>query len=256
MKNEIATIVKEFLDGYIKYFLKNDNIKIIYFKSDLGRFRNHLKNQEININEEYRRILQERFSYGTKLGKEIYVKYVNDDSIGSFDYPSVPCYNIHDKKIYLNAITDMQNPRGAGVTWFHEHGHYVDAVLGNISYDEVFRKLLYEDALKYCEDYGRKYHLQSIEVVNIIVSNELNDMHLHSAISDLMEGITDGQIINVAGHGDIYWKQGKYTITREAFAHMFGCQFDSERYKEMKKYCPNSLKYFEKKLKTMKGRRQ
>ena len=38
-------------------------------------------------------------------------------------------------------------------------------------------------------------------------------------------------------------------ITSEAFAHMFEAQFDKVRYDEMKKYFPQSLEYFEKKLK-------
>ncbi len=253
MKNEIATIVKEFLDGYIKYFVKNDNINISYFNSDLGRFRNHLKNQEININDEYRRILQERFSHGTKLGKEIYVKYVNDDSIGSLDYLEIPCYNIHDKKIYLNASFDIQNPRGAGVTWFHEHGHYIDAVMGYISNDEIFRELLEKDAFSYRMNYGRKHHLKSLDKIEFFISNELNNIHLHSAVSDLFEALTEGDVLGVTGHGINYWTYSEFVITSEAFAHMFECQFDSERYKEMKKYFPESLKYFEWKLKSLKG---
>ena len=38
-------------------------------------------------------------------------------------------------------------------------------------------------------------------------------------------------------------------IASEAFAHMFEAQFDEVHYKEMQKYFPKSLEYFEKKLK-------
>ena len=38
-------------------------------------------------------------------------------------------------------------------------------------------------------------------------------------------------------------------LTSEAFAHMFEAQFDETRYNEMKKYFPNALEYFEKKMK-------
>ena len=40
----------------------------------------------------------------------------------------------------------------------------------------------------------------------------------------------------------------KKNIISEAFAHMFEAQFDEKRYNEMKKYFPQSLEYFEKKL--------
>ncbi|MCD7807738.1 MAG: hypothetical protein LUH02_00215 [Erysipelotrichaceae bacterium] len=243
---------------YIKCIIMSNDGKLyleaFIFESDLGKFRKQLLNQEININEDYCKVLQERFSHGTKLGKNIYVKYVKDDSVASLDYPDVPCYNNRDKKIYLNANMDLTNPRGAGVTWFHEHGHYIDASLGYVSDDDVFRNLLYEDVVRYRQNYGRKYHIDSLDMVDILINDKLNDMRLHSAISDLMEGITKGKITNVAGHGNNYWKQDNYAITREAFAHMFECLFDTERHKEIKKYFPESLDYFEKKLKTLKGK--
>ncbi len=237
---------------YIKYFVSESHFKTL--NSDLGKFRKQLMNQEICIDEDYRKVLQERFSHGTKLGKAIYVKYVKDDSIASLDYPDVPCYNNCDKKIYLNANMDLVNPRGVGVTWFHEHGHYIDAALGYISDDDVFKELLEQDVFKYRTNYGKKYNLKSLNEIDLAIIKELHDMHLHSAVSDLMEGITNGKNVNVGSHGINYWEQYKFLITREAFAHMFECQFDDERRKEMNKYFPKSLKYFEKKLKTLKGR--
>ncbi|MDO4281759.1 MAG: hypothetical protein Q4C56_09025 [Peptococcaceae bacterium] len=37
-------------------------------------------------------------------------------------------------------------------------------------------------------------------------------------------------------------------VCEEAFAHMFEAQFDEIRYKEMKRYFPGALAYFEEKL--------
>ena len=81
----------------------------------------------------------------------------------------------------------------------------------------------------------------------------MNDMHLHSAVSDLMNGISQENISGIAGHKEEYWKQDTQNITSEAFVHLFECQFDKERYDEMKKYFPNALKYFEKLIKSKKG---
>ncbi|MCD7893812.1 MAG: hypothetical protein LUG60_08945 [Erysipelotrichaceae bacterium] len=248
MKLKIETVMKS---NYIKYFIDERHLRTL--NSDLGKFKRQLMNQDISLDEDYRKVLQQRFSHGTKLGKAIYVKYVKDDSIASLDYLGVPCYNNREKKIYLNATMDLNNPRGAAITWFHEHGHYIDDVLGNVSDDYYFKKLLDQDVMKYCVDYGRKKQLISLAKIDIAIGKELNDMHLHSAVSDLMEGLTDGSIVNISGHGLNYWYRDKTAITDEAFAHMFECQFDLDRRKQMKKYFPKSLEYFEKKLKIMKG---
>lgn len=49
-------------------------------KSDLGKFRRHLYHQSVIIDDTYRKVLQGRFSHGTKPGKSIYVKYAKNDS--------------------------------------------------------------------------------------------------------------------------------------------------------------------------------
>ncbi len=68
-----------------------------------------------------------------------------------------------------------------------------------------------------------------------------------------MEGLTDGKIVNVSGHGVDYWTHDKKILTSEAFAHMFECQFDVERRQMMKKYFHKSLEYFEFVLNYLKG---
>ena len=60
--------------------------------------------------------------------------------------------------------------------------------------------------------------------------------------------MTQGNIKGCAGHDSDYWKRQE-NITAEAFAHMYEAQFDKIRYKEMKKYFPQALEYFEGKLK-------
>ncbi|MCD7808646.1 MAG: hypothetical protein LUH02_04830 [Erysipelotrichaceae bacterium] len=224
-------------------------------QSDLGKFKKQLSCQDVTIDEAYRKVLQERFSHGTKLGKKAYVNFVGNDTIESLDYMGIPCYNFAgNKKIKLNSAADIVNPRGVGVTWFHEHGHLIDDALGNILSDYLYEKLLNQDVLDYRISYGRKNKLKNYNQIDLAIGAELNDMRLHSAVSDLMEGLTDGKIVGVSGHGMDYWNYDQTASTDEAFAHMYECQFDNQRYKVMKKYFPRSLKYFEKKLKTMKGR--
>ena len=220
----------------------------VLLTSDLGTFRKQLISQ--NVEADYRNTLQMRFSHGTKDAKRLYTKYVNDNSIESFDYLDIPCYNKNTKKISLNSAMDIINERGAGVTWFHEHGHLIDDVLGNVSNDKKFGQLLRDDVYNYRLNYGRKHKINTWDKVDEAISKDLNDMHLHSAVSDLMNGISQGNISGIAGHKKEYWDRDSNAIASEAFSHMFECQFDRDRYQVMKKYFPNSLKYFEKMIKS------
>lgn len=91
MKLKIVAVMKKvLLEEYIKYFVKESHFRT--FNSDLGKFKRELLNHELNIDEDYCKVLQQRFSHGTKIGKSIYVKYVKSDSIASLDYHDVPCY--------------------------------------------------------------------------------------------------------------------------------------------------------------------
>jgi hypothetical protein len=45
--------------------------------------------------------------------------------------------------IKLHYIADMNNPRGVGVTWFHEHGHMIDELAGNASNNKDFTDALH-----------------------------------------------------------------------------------------------------------------
>ncbi len=95
--------------------------------------------------------------------------------------------------------------------------------------------------------------MNAFDKVDSSIASELQDMRKYSAVSDLLEGITQGNTRGIAGHGKIengkldltYWENSS-NITSEAFAHMFEAQFDDLRYNKMKEYFPKSLNYFEK----------
>ena len=99
--------------------------------------------------------------------------------------------------------------------------------------------------------YQNSYDIENIEAVNREISKDLCDMRKHSAVSDIFEGVTGGEIVGCACHGVEYWKKHPEYVTSEAFAHMYEAQFDSIRYGEMKKYFPGALKSFEKMMKEM-----
>lgn len=216
-------------------------------ESDLGMFKQKLRSDG-NMDKEYYDCLKDKFSHGTDDAKRLFTKYASGDSIENAVYENTAHYNTTTKKISMNYGADLKNPRGAGATWFHEHGHLVDDLAGNISDDKNFIQLLESDSLSYRIAYGKAHHLGTFDKVDKAISKELGDMRKDSAISDIFDGVTQGNIIGCASHPKEYWKN-RDNVTSEAFAHMFEAQFDKERYEQIKKYFPNALEYFEKKMK-------
>ena len=57
-------------------------------------------------------------------------------------------------------------------------------------------------------------------------------------------GLSQNKWLGKYQHEVDYWNDG--SLAREAFAHMFECQFDKERYNLMQQYFPTALAEFEK----------
>lgn len=216
-------------------------------KSELGTFKKRIKNDP-TIKPRYYAALKEKFSHGSDIAQKAFNKFVPKDSVGDWEYEGNPFYGLKSKKIFMHYGTDLHDDRGAGATWFHEHGHLIDDAMGKVSSNDEFRKLLSEDRREYAIAYGRKHNLKTWDKVDRAISADLDDMRKHSGVSDILEGVTGGSISGIAGHGLQYWEKSD-TITAEAFAHMYEAQFDAERYAEMKKYFPKSLDFFELMLK-------
>ena len=233
---------KEQWENVVANSQKND-----IMESDLSIFKNKLRN-DTNIDKEYYNILKEKFSHGNKDAKHLFAKYASGDTIETSLFEGTAHYNTKTKKISMHYRADLDNLRGTGATWFHEHGHLIDDALGTVSNDKQFKALLNEDVYQYRLRYGKEHNLRTYDKVDKAISGDLQDMRKHSAVSDLLDGLTSGNIRGCAGHMYDYWDNLE-NITSEAFAHMFEAQFDKVRYDEMKKYFPQSLEYFEKKLK-------
>ena len=218
-------------------------------ESELGLFKKKLK-KDSRIETEYYIQLKKKFSQGKADAKKLFNKYASGDTIEDAFFEGTPHYNVTTKKISMHYGVDLENVRGIGATWFHEHGHLIDDFAGNVSDDEEYLSLLQEDLYNYLIKYGKTHNLESIDLIVKAISLELNDMRMHSAVSDIFEGLTDGQVQGCAGHSLKYW-ENPINITSEAFAHMFESEFDVKRYNEMKKYFPQALKYFERKIKVI-----
>lgn len=239
---KVYTARKEQWENVVANGQKND-----IMESDLSTFKCKLRNDS-DIEKEYYNILKEKFSHGNKAAKHLFAKYAGGETIDVSMYEGTAHFNTKTKKISMHYKADMSNIRGAGTTWYHEHGHLIDDSLGMVSRDEHFKELLEQDTFQYRIKYGKEHNLKTYDKVDRAISNDLQDIRRHSAVSDLLDGLTKGNIKCCAGHSIDYW-DNQENIASEAFAHMFEAQFDEVHYKEMQKYFPKSLEYFEKKLK-------
>lgn len=239
---KVYTARKEQWENVVANGQKND-----IMESDLSTFKCKLRNDS-DIEKEYYNILKEKFSHGNKAAKYLFAKYAGGETIDVSMYEGTAHFNTKTKKISMHYKADMSNIRGAGTTWYHEHGHLIDDSLGMVSRDEHFKELLEQDTFQYRIKYGKEHNLKTYDKVDRAISNDLQDIRRHSAVSDLLDGLTKGNIKGCAGHSIDYW-DNQENIASEAFAHMFEAQFDEVHYKEMQKYFPKSLEYFEKKLK-------
>lgn len=264
-KQQYAGRMIEQFDRLSRYSLDSDNKKVYaarkkqwenvvangqkndIMESDLSTFKCKLRNDS-DIEKEYYNILKEKFSHGNKAAKHLFAKYAGGETIDVSMYEGTAHFNTKTKKISMHYKADMSNIRGAGTTWYHEHGHLIDDSLGMVSRDEHFKELLEQDTFQYRIKYGKEHNLKTYDKVDRAISNDLQDIRRHSAVSDLLDGLTKGNIRGCAGHSIDYW-DNQENITSEAFAHMFEAQFDEVHYKEIQKYFPKSLEYFEKKLK-------
>ncbi len=223
-----------------KYSLKVDewNKKVLDLdtESELGKLKKKLR-QDDRVKKDYYEVIKNKFAHGKDDAKRIFNKYVPDDSVADHMYEGVAEYK--NGKIKMHYGADMNNPRGAGVTWFHEHGHMIDELAGDASNNKDFLHALRRDFL---DNTFKKSYIEMEKEIS-------QDMRRQSAVSDLFNGLSGDKIKGIAIHplrndGSSYWTEE--TIRQEAFAHMFECQFDELRYAEMNKYFPNALSEFEK----------
>ena len=118
---------------------------------------------------------------------------------------------------------------------------YKSVLYGPADWDENYPN---EETMK---SYGKEHNLKTFDKVQSAISKDLSEMREHSAVSDLLNGLSKGNIKGIARHSVDYWTDDSVYCS-EAFAHMFEAQFDSVRYAQMKKYFPQSLKKFEEML--------
>lgn len=209
--------------------------------------------KQTGMNKSYQDTLNKRYSNGSTEAQKVFNKYVSSDSVADSAYNGTAHFSPASKKVNMNFANDLQNKRGAGTTFFHEHGHYIDfmaAGAANYEYTSVnsgtFGALLLSDFKDYVKTYKKQHNMKAADAYSAI-SQELIGHEKHS-LSDLIDGISKGKCSGNYGHQRAYWANPG-ALEKEAFAHMFEASFDSGKYALMKQYFPNALAEFEQMLK-------
>lgn len=227
--------------------------------------------------EEYRNCLQQHYDDVAdeyKDAKALYDKYINGLVMGDF-------YGIDDEgnsvayhsggKIFLNTDDDLSNARGDGTTFYHEYGHFVvynenwinnGACTGKFN---QFEKLLREEISTYVNDYEEKFRKEGIEKgytdtqLDKYIENETRDAieldingssnetyNTNNGISDIIDGVTNGNYQPSYGHDEDYWNLDQTRVANEAFAQIFSAQMtgDETELNKMRELMPETYEYY------------
>lgn len=181
-----------------------------------------------------------------------------------------------DDQVFLNLAKSDIRSKGLGYdcnirTLLHESGHLLDyhlRITDNLPYLQDYLRdefLQYADNLlgtnirqdrrllidrRYGEFHTVNYYYTFTQEQNDRISNALygnGDMiHLRNGVSDIMEGLTEGNLKMPYGHHDKpdYWVT--HSVSTEAIAHLFEAYMNGgQKYQEFIRYFPKTMRYFE-----------
>ncbi|GHU60523.1 hypothetical protein AGMMS49975_29590 [Clostridia bacterium] len=134
---------------------------------------------------------------------------------------------------------DLTSSRGAGTTFFHEHGHLIDFSNPKlVSVNQDFTTALIKQFMK-------SNSLKSKKEAYSRIGYELHDKgDITSSVSDIFGEFSKNKIIGGWRHEDSYWKHAPRLINAEVFAHFYEAQFDKDRLNVLKSYFPKSTQVF------------
>ncbi len=204
-----------------------------------------------NMTQSYGDALEDRFAAGTTTGQRAFVQHVLDGSVSDGAHSGTAFFSSAGNEIKMNFADDATNVRGAGVTFFHEHGHYIDHAAGSpggwLSLDTLgFGDALRADFDAYIKGVMKSQGIRKTAAYAVVAQEVQAD--LYSSISDLMGGMSRNKARGRWGHATRYWSR-RGALEKEAFAHMFEALFNPDRYALMQKYFPSALAEFERLLK-------
>lgn len=195
--------------------------------------------------------LKTSFAKGTSTAKKVYIKHLTPDAIAGAKN-SGNFFRSTDDKVYLNAARLETDLRGPATTFFHEFGHLVDfRARGKATRvsraGPAYLKAIHKDFDDMIAGYMKANKCQKADAYAHFATEMLKDPPLTNQVSDLCGGLSNNKCLGGYGHTSAnYWNDS--SLAKEAFAHMFECQFDTARRDVMQQYFPTALTEFEKML--------
>ena len=218
-----------------------DNFKAKYIKAteqdDTTSFWN-LSGGKADVN--YSIVLTNRFEEGSETAKAVYSKYIpQGGAVVNGAYTGTPHHQ--EGKVFMDYAADATNIRGAGTTFFHEHGHLVDFKAGRISHSDKYLKALKADVKALYASTGKRDKRNAEFAITMMLSAERAKNKVNG-ISDIVYGLTKGKAGGIWYHDKKYYVG--YALQQEAFAHMFEVSFSTEKQALMKKCFPTAWQVF------------
>lgn len=188
------------------------------------------------IPDGYVNVLASRYQNAENSVRRVFDNFTQQLNIRDANYPpnqtahySPMDYPGHPRGVYYNAQADMNNPRGAGTTYYHELAHMIDhsstGCQGNLSNSTDFGNALIQDGQTILSVYNGMTQNRQANF-----SQRIHQDFAHS-FSDLIDATTGGQLHGSYGHSREYW-QRPGNLQAEAFAHFFeasmggGCKLE------------------------------
>ena len=221
----------------------------------------------LDVSQEYKDVLVEKFVNMDATLKYEYNRYADklvclDTSYTEVDEKGVPqdaaYFSAAEGGFKFDQEADMNNPLGAGNTFFHESGHMLDWLKGqeNGSYNASDYSFM-TDAIH--EDYYDaldKIQLEKncdFETAQKLLSDELMSEPIASnCVSDVFGGVSYNKVSGAWGHDTQYWRErSRDAIGKEAFAELIADRAcgNIASMDFAKKYLPRTLKAYERALK-------
>ena len=142
-------------------------------------------------------------------------KFAKVDAIGGFR-------NNSKYGIYIDWKKSIADVRGKHSGLFHEMGHTIDRLYGNVSTKSNLKDYLQQDFDRLVNKYMKLYHVDRNGAYSVI-SKELKQQKSNQAyvLSDLFGGMTNNKCVGGFQHEPEYWEK-PMKLEKEMFAHFYG----------------------------------
>ena len=150
------------------------------------------------MTQDYGDALEARFATGTQAGQSAFAKHVPAGSVADGAHSGTAYFSSLKQKVYMNFADDLANVRGAGATFFHEHGHFIDFMAApgtgwtSLS-TPAFGAALRADFDAYIKGIMKQQKITKTAAYSVISKEVTPDQY--SAISDLMGGLDRKSVV-------------------------------------------------------------